>query len=533
MEKILRKSEDASVNYLAVISKITDLKPIENADKLCTTVLNGFDIIVQKTTQIGDIVVFFPMESAICERFLSVNNQYGISDYEKNVNADEVKELLDAAMNEPDADKAKELMDEAKSRVGFFNKYGRVTMLKLRGVYSCGFVMPIESMEKAYPELVGIDWEALVGVDFNMVGDEVFCTKYVPRIKHHEHHTNEKGSRRHRRFQKRMTKFDRIIPENFARHYETENIQKVIKEIRPTDTITVTVKLHGTSGIFGNIECNRQLTWWEKVKKFFGAKVQTTEYDYIYSSRNVIKNQYVNKNVTSGFYEKDAWAPVNEMLKPFIMPGMTVYGEIVGYVEGTNHPIQPNHDYGCEVGEWKFLPYRISTQLENGTKYEWNVSEVDGWTRHIIALNPELEKKFILFDILYHGKFGDLYPELDTESETWYDDVLAKMKMEKKWHMEEKEPLCHRLDKEIAEKKEELSQAKKGSMKYKKIEKELAKLVEAQAPREGVVIRIDNDIFPRAYKLKTKEHEYYTKKKRDAGEIDMEEMESLAENNEE
>ena len=68
---------------------------------------------------------------------------------------------------------------------------------------------------------------------------------------------------------------------------------------------------------------------------------------------------------------------------------------------------------------------------------------------------------------------------------------------------------------------------------YKKIEKELTKLVEAQAPREGVVIRIDNDIFPRAYKLKTKEHEYYTKKKRDAGEVDMEEMESLAENNEE
>ena len=41
----------------------------------------------------------------------------------------------------------------------------------------------------------------------------------------------------------------------------------------------------------------------------------------------------------------------------------------------------------------------------------------------------------VVFDILYHGKFGDLYPELDTESETWYDDVLAKMKMEKKLKM--------------------------------------------------------------------------------------------------
>jgi hypothetical protein len=527
---ILKKSEDANINYLAIISKVSALKPIENADKLCTTVLNGYDIIVQKTTQIGDIVVFFPMETAICEKFLSVNNQYGISDYEKNANAEEVKALMDAAMDETDADKAKELMDTAKSRVGFFNKYGRVTMLKLRGVYSCGFVMPIESMEKAYPELIGTDWETLVGTEFNMVGNEEFCKKFVPRIKKHEKHTSERGSRQHRRFQKRMTKFDRIIPENFSRHYETENIEKVIKEIRPTDTITVTVKLHGTSGIFSNIECNRKLSKWEKIKKFFGFKVQTTEYGNVYASRNVIKNQYINKEVTSGFYKKDAWAPVNEMLKPHIVPGMTIYGEIVGYVEGTEKPIQVKHDYGCNVGEWKFLPYRISTVLGDGRKYEWNVAEVDEWTRHLVSMHPEYANRIIFFETLYHGKFADLYPDLNPESETWYDDVLYRMKNEKKWHMEEKEPLCHRLDIPIAEKEAELAKAKKGSAKYKKLEKELKNLIDDQAPREGVVIRIDNDVFPRAYKLKTNAHRFREKVAHDAGEVDMEEMESSSDN---
>ena len=49
MAKILRISDDANINYLAIISKVTTLKPIENADKLCTTVLNGYDIIVPKT----------------------------------------------------------------------------------------------------------------------------------------------------------------------------------------------------------------------------------------------------------------------------------------------------------------------------------------------------------------------------------------------------------------------------------------------------------------------------------------------------
>ena len=71
MSKVeLRISEDANINYLAIVSKISALKPIENADKLCTTVLNGYDIIVDKATKVGDVVVFFPIESCICEKYL-------------------------------------------------------------------------------------------------------------------------------------------------------------------------------------------------------------------------------------------------------------------------------------------------------------------------------------------------------------------------------------------------------------------------------------------------------------------------------
>ena len=143
---MLKKSENANINYLAMISKITTVKPIENSDRLSTTVVNGYNIIVQNTTKVGDIVVFFPQECCICEQFLAANNQYGISDYEKNANAVEVKELIDKSLNEPDVDNAQYLMNEAKSHVGFFNKYGRVTMLKLCGTYSCGFIMPISSM---------------------------------------------------------------------------------------------------------------------------------------------------------------------------------------------------------------------------------------------------------------------------------------------------------------------------------------------------------------------------------------------------
>ena len=111
---ILKTSENANINYLAIISKIGSVKPIENSDRLSTTVLNGYDIIVQNTMEKGDIVVYFPMESCICEQFLSANNEYGIDEYEKNSNAVEVKELIDASMNETDSEKATELMEIGK-----------------------------------------------------------------------------------------------------------------------------------------------------------------------------------------------------------------------------------------------------------------------------------------------------------------------------------------------------------------------------------------------------------------------------------
>ena len=68
---------------------------------------------------------------------------------------------------------------------------------------------------------------------------------------------------------------------------------------------------------------------------------------------------------------------------------------------------------------------------------------------------------------------------------------------------------------------------KKGSAIYNKTKKELETLIADEAPREGVVIRIDDDIAPRAWKLKTNKHYELSKKAHDKGEIDMEEMDGM------
>ena len=175
---------------------------------------------------------------------------------------------------------------------------------------------------------------------------------------------------------------------------------------------------------------------------------------------------------------------------------MTVYGEIIGYISGSQTMIQKQYDYGCEVGTNKFMPYRITTEYENGKKYEWNVSEVKEWTEQLIKKYPDIKERIEVIDILYHGTLKDLYPQFDV-TEHWHENVLEALKNDKEhFGMELDEPLCKA---------------------YK-------------VPREGLVIRIDGDPVAEAFKLKT--DVFYGKelKEIDAGNVDMEMQDTYIDN---
>ena len=131
---IFTRSESANSNYLAAICRIGEIHPIEGADRIVSTTVNGFTMIVSKEMKEGDIVVYFPVETAICEKYLSVNNLYEIGQFEKNSNVEEVKKILaeSEALPDDDTEGKLECMNKAKSMCGFFNKYGRVRILKLK-----------------------------------------------------------------------------------------------------------------------------------------------------------------------------------------------------------------------------------------------------------------------------------------------------------------------------------------------------------------------------------------------------------------
>lgn len=422
----------------------------------------------------------------------------------------------------------KPIVDEAKKHVGFFNKYGRVKLIELRGCPSYGVIFKKETLEKWNKKVADENLEDYLTVDengfehpfmFDTVGNKLFAEAYVPPIPE----VRNSGTKREKYREKKLKKLQRVIPGEFEFHKDTAQFRNNVWRFTPQTVVTVSTKLHGTSHISANVlvRVPKQMTSIDILhNKLLKRKVRHIEkqhvrnpytglskkaselnritnkmipsfkvdYGPIYSSRTTVRNPYSSRSVgKSGYYGSDIWSEYGELLKPYIDKGMSLYGEICGYLTGSGKMIQKGYDYGCKRGENFLMPYRISYKYEDGTKSEWNVMEVLGWTLKLIKEHPELSERIKPINVLYHGTLGDLYPDIQ-QDENWGTLVLNRMANDAEhFGMEEMEPLCNE-----------------------------------SVPREGICIRIDNDPIVECFKLKTFS---FLKKEQldiDAGNIDIE-----------
>lgn len=385
-----------------------------------------------------------------------------------------------------------------RSHVGFFNKTGRVRAIRLGGINSMGYLFSIDELAKWCPEVKDVYLPDLVGEDFDMVNGIEFIKAYVPFVPQRSNKGDGKSIDRKRN--KKIEKFDRMIKGEFSFHYSSDPLPKCINRIKPNDTVSISLKIHGTSFGCGKLHIKTPIKLpiykllWNKFVDTTGLfkKLRVTdyivEYGNVTSSRTVIKNQYINKEVTGGYYGVDVWSEYGNLIYPYLDEGMTVYGEIFGYLTGSDKMIQKDYDYGCEKGKNKLMPYRITTTNDNGTKHEWNVMEVKEWTEKLIAEHPELADKIHVIDLLYHGILADLYPHLSL-TEHWHENVLEEMRNDViHFGMEKREPLC----------------------------------TNHNVPREGICVRIDNDEINENFKLKCAKFFNRERKAIDAGEVDIE-----------
>ena len=468
---IFGKSKNFKQEYCCSIIKVDNITPIPDSDFLGIVNVAGFSIVVRKDqVHVGDIVFYASNETQLADKFLKANNLY--QNYELNSNANEVYKLLQEGKT-----------DEAKKKCGFFNQTGRVRTIKLRKVQSFGFIFKLEELQRAY-NIPNINLDEYVGTDFDLVNDEMFIKAYIPPIKTPSFNNTSKT----KKATKKANEIDRIIPGEFTFHYDTQPLGKNLDRLKVDDVITLSVKLHGTSAIFGNVKSNipNKLLWYKKFINLFGNIFPKSRVGYseIYSSRTVIKNRWANPK-SEGYYSTDIWGEYAKLLEGKIPEGMTIYGEIIGYLSGSSSYIQKDYDYGCKPGTNKLMIYRINTENKDGITHEWNISEVHKWTLDLIKKNPEIADRIHPIDILYHGKLSD-FVGLDI-SHHWKENFLNALSQDKDLEMEQNEPLCKN-----------------------------------KVPREGLVLRIDDDPIKEAFKLKCVKFLTRESKQIDSGQVDME-----------
>lgn len=371
-------SEKANPNYLAQIVALGNIRPHPNADRLKIATIQGNSVIVGLDAKEGDVYVYFPLECAINKEFLSWSNSFS----DKSLNAD-------------------------KEVAGFFNAKGRVRAVKLRGIPSMGYAVPVEKFLSWIDiDIYSTEW---IGKEFDSYNDILICEKYVSPLV-------LKNQNKEKKNQKKVVREPKVVDGQFRFHPDTLQLKKSIHNISPNDYISITRKLHGTSWVASRLLCNKKLTRFEKILKRFGIKIQDTHYDLLWASRRVLKNGFLEIGNKDHFYSYDLWEEIAKSVEYAIQDSITLYGEAVGYTK-TGAYIQNGYDYGCPVGQFATYIYRITTTNHSGQVYEFSHRQVkDYCEKYGLDMVPEI----------YYGKAKDLYPDLSV-TEHWHQNFLDRL----------------------------------------------------------------------------------------------------------
>lgn len=404
-------SKNANINYLARIVQVDTFSPHPNADKLKLCTVDGY-IISTGIDSVEGAYIYFPVECVINSKFLKYHNLY-----------------------------RKKELNQNPEQSGFFEESGRVRCIKLRGVASEGFIMPINSLISYINDNTSFDYP--IGTEFDTINNELFIWKYVVK-------TNVSNSKIGNKQPKKVLN---IVENQFRPHVETVQLQKSITNINPEDIIQISWKEHGTSGIFCNLLTKTNLSLYKKVinkisKTLFKYPIFPEEHYYKFcSSRKVIKDCKLNPNLTKGYYNCDIWNIAFNVIEEYLQKGLTIYAEIVGYMPN-GQMIQKDYDYKCVYSPKSFdyqkmtpkqmyqaklfdiIIYRITYTNVDGKVFEFSTQQV-----------KEFCKKYSLHSVkeLYYGRAEDFFINYNTNNH-WHEEFLTNLR---NTYLEQRSILCN------------------------------------------------------------------------------------------
>ena len=395
----LEISKDANVNYLAKIIKIDDFNFSKhpNADKLKLVHIFGTIIATDINAKSG-YYIYFPVECVINPDFLKFHNLYR----DNELNSD-------------------------KEKSGFFENKGRVRCIKLRGVISDGFIMPIKSLTDFIGEskISDDEFSLYENQSFDTINGKLLTWKYVVEVK---------GASLGGGKKKEAKIVNSIVNGQFRYHIDTPKLLDNVEAIQPNDLIQISWKEHGTSAILCNLLTKKKIPVITAVGKLFGKEIVKKEYVKFCSSRKVIKDPVLNPKIRNDFYDFDIWNAALQVLDTYLTKGMSIYCEIAGYMPD-GKMIQKDYDYNCiyepkihnynemsalEMYNSKLFDiiiYRITITNVDGDVYEFSARQIQEWCLKN-GLNAVKE--------LFYGYAKDLF-KIDTEN-NWNENFIELLR---------------------------------------------------------------------------------------------------------
>ena len=272
------------MSYCGYIVKVKEIRPHNNADRLQIATFFGNDTVVNISTKIGDVGIYFPSDGKLSVEFAEVNN------------------LL-------------RKKDDAGNNIGGFldpNKRN-ITAIKLRGEKSDGLFLPLESLE-SFGDITTLN----EGDRIDTFNGHLICEKYIPRSNRKSGGTSNGNKTRKKKVP---------IAPLFSEHADTEQLAYNLSAFKPGDEIEITLKMHGTSQRTGYLPVFKgyKRTLLDRMLRREGKPIY--DWGYVSGTRRTVLEDF-----EGGYYGSNEFREVHsKFFEGKLNKSESVYYEVVGF----------------------------------------------------------------------------------------------------------------------------------------------------------------------------------------------------------
>ena len=354
--------------YTAFITRIKNMRPHPNADRLQMGECFGNTVIVSLEYEDNQLGVYFPSDGQVSVEFAEANNLVR----KKDENGNNIGGYMD-----PDK--------------------RNITAIKLRGEKSDGLFLPLKSLE-TFGDITTLREGDRIDT-FN--GHEI-CCKYVPRRNTRYGYVSDGNKTRKKKAP---------IAPLFTEHADTEQLAYNLGAFKSGDEIEITLKMHGTSQrtahlpVFKGYATPYPWARWalkhgesknKILQKLYDAAMKTANpvYDWGYVSGT---RRTVLENFEGGYYGSNEFREAHsKFFEGKLWKGEEVYYEVVGFTH-TGAPIMASCD-NKKLNDKEFVKqYGKTTTFSYGCSPNGLGEVMDYWDKE--KTRPAVYRKAPVSDI--------------------------------------------------------------------------------------------------------------------------------------